>query len=105
MAQTIVPGCVSMFPRSFFLAAALATVTGLPAIAQPIEVSTLEVPSANSAPRPPKVLAPNYITDVSGKKVRLVGPRFYPDSARALDFPGRRHNPVEAGSEEVLSQR
>ncbi|MGN7959078.1 hypothetical protein [Agrobacterium tumefaciens] len=94
-----------MFPRSFFLAAALATMTGLPVFAQPIEVSTLEVSRADSTPLPPKVLAPNYITDVSGKKVRLVGPRFYPDSARALEFPGRKLNPVEAGSEEIFSQR
>jgi len=50
-------------------------------------------------------LVPNYITDVSGKKVRLVGPRFYPDSARALEFPGQKLNPVEAGSEEIFSQR
>ncbi len=94
-----------MFPRSFFLAAAFATMTGLPVIAQPLEVSTLEVSRADSTTLPPKVLAPNYITDVSGKKVRLVGPRFYPDSARALEFPGRKLNPVEAGGEEIFSQR
>jgi hypothetical protein len=94
-----------MFPRSFFLAAAFATMTGLPVIAQPLEVSTFEVSRADSTTLPPKVLAPNCITDVSGKKVRLVGPRFYPDSARALEFPGRKLNPVEAGGEEIFSQR
>ena len=94
-----------MFPSSFFLAAAFATMTGPPVIAQPLEVSTLEVSRADSTTLPPKVLAPNYITDVSGKKVRLVGPRFYPDSARSLEFPGRKLNPVEAGGEEIFSQR
>ncbi|RWY67663.1 hypothetical protein EHI48_30745 [Rhizobium sp. WSM1325] len=32
---------------------------------------------------------PVYITDVSGKRVRLVGPRFYPDPARRLPLRGR----------------
>lgn len=94
-----------MFPRSFLLAVALAIMTGLPAIAQTFEVSTLAVSKADSTPAPPKVIAPNYITDVSGKKVRLVGSQFYPDSARALEFPGRRSSPLASGSEETLSQR
>ncbi|MGK9039533.1 hypothetical protein KXS05_04125 [Rhizobium sp. SA279] len=94
-----------MFPRSFILSAALTAMASLPAIAQPLEVSTLAVSSADSIPLSPKAVTPNYITDVSGKKVRLVGPRFYPDNARALEFPGRRSNPVASGSEEALSQR
>jgi hypothetical protein len=94
-----------MFPRSFLLSAALAAMTSLPAIAQPLEVSTLAVSSADSIPLSPEAATPNYITDVSGKKVRLVGPRFYPDSARALEFPGRKSNQVASGSEEALSQR
>lgn len=32
---------------------------------------------------------PAYIVDVQGNRVRLVGPRFYTNPARALDFPGR----------------
>ena len=32
---------------------------------------------------------PAYITDVQGNRVRLVGPRFLTNPARALDFPGR----------------
>ena len=32
---------------------------------------------------------PAYITDVLGNRVRLVGPRFLTNPARALDFPGR----------------
>ena len=32
---------------------------------------------------------PSYITDVLGNRVRLVGPRFLTNPARALDFPGR----------------
>lgn len=30
-----------------------------------------------------------YITDVEGKRVRLVGLRFLPDPKRRLNFPGR----------------
>ena len=32
---------------------------------------------------------PSYITDVQGNRVRLIGPRFLTNPARALDFPGR----------------
>ncbi|QXC47921.1 hypothetical protein KHC17_06095 [Agrobacterium salinitolerans] len=94
-----------MFPRSFVVSAALAAMTGLPAIAQPLEVSTLAVSGADRISVSPNPTAPHYITDVSGKKVRLVGPRFYPDSARALEFPGRRSNPAVSDSEEALSQQ
>ena len=34
---------------------------------------------------------PHYITDVAGKRVRLVGPRFYTDTANAMQFPGREN--------------
>lgn len=40
---------------------------------------------------------PHYITDVTGKRVRLVGPRFYTDTANAMQFPGRE-NAVATGA-------
>lgn len=76
-----------MFPRSFFLAAAFATMTGLPVIAQPLEVSTLEVSRADSTTLPPKVLAPNYITDVSGKRFVWSGRVFIPTVRGRWSFP------------------
>jgi hypothetical protein len=30
-----------------------------------------------------------YVTDVTGKRVRIVGPRFYPNPTKGLTFPGR----------------
>ncbi|NEJ02623.1 hypothetical protein [Rhizobium ruizarguesonis] len=44
---------------------------------------------ANRQANDVKLGKPVYITDVSGKRVRLVGPRFYPDPARALPLRGR----------------
>lgn len=78
-----------MFPKPLFLAAILIPVTSQPISAQPLEVSTLEPAKTHSATFSREEMASDYITDVSGRKVRLVGPRFYPDNARALQFPGR----------------
>ena len=36
-----------------------------------------------------KAKAATYITDVTGKRVRIVGPRFYPNPTKTLTFPGR----------------
>lgn len=91
--------------KSSLLALGFAHVTVMPVKAQPIEVSTLEASKTPSSQIVAPVAAPNYITDVSGKKIRLVGPRFYPDSARALEFPGRRVQSSASASEEALSQR
>ncbi|WP_421401081.1 hypothetical protein [Agrobacterium fabrum] len=91
--------------RSSLLVPAFALATVMPVEAQPIEVSTLEASKTPSSQIVAPVAAPNYITDVSGKKIRLVGPRFYPDSARALEFPGRRVQSSASASEEALSQR
>ncbi|TAX63649.1 hypothetical protein ELI03_36105 [Rhizobium leguminosarum] len=44
---------------------------------------------ANRQANDVQVRIPVYITDVSGKRVRLVGPRFYPDPARRLPLRGR----------------
>lgn len=35
---------------------------------------------------------PSYIIDVTGKRVRIVGPRFYPNPTKNLEFPGRNAN-------------
>ncbi|CUX54454.1 MULTISPECIES: hypothetical protein [Agrobacterium] len=91
--------------RVYLLAPVSAVLMFMPAAAQPVEVSKLEASKTPNSQIAPPLIAPNYITDVSGKKVRLVGPRFYPDSARALEFPGRGVQPPEPASEEALSQR
>ena len=94
-----------MLPKSIFLSAAFTCMTVLPVLAQPIEVSTLERDKARSVTFSEASAAPDYITDVLGRKVRLVGPRFYPDSARALKFPGRTSSLDTLGVEADLSQR
>lgn len=94
-----------MLPKSIFLAAAFTCVTALPVVAQPIEVSTLEHDKARGVTFSETSAAPDYITDVRGRKVRLVGPRFYPDSARALEFPGRASSFDTPGVDADLSQR
>lgn len=33
-----------------------------------------------------------FITDLRGRRIRLVGPRFYPDPEKQLMFPGRTGN-------------
>ncbi len=91
--------------RSSFLVPAFAVVAVMPAAAQPVEISTLETSKTPSNQIAPSLIAPNYITDISGKRVRLVGPRFYPDSARVLTFPGRSSQRTASTSEEALSQR
>lgn len=40
----------------------------------------------------PQAGEPTYITDVTGKRVRIVGPRFYPNPTKHLEFPGRKGN-------------
>lgn len=94
-----------MLPKSIFLAAAFTCVTALPVVSQPIEVSTLEHDKARDVTFFETSAAPDYITDVRGRKVRLVGPRFYLDSARALEFPGRASSFDTPGVDADLSQR
>jgi hypothetical protein len=69
------------------------TATSFPALSQPIDASS------TSAPQPVVATGtadePHYITDVAGKRVRLVGPRFYTDTANAMQFPGRRNGAVK----------
>ncbi len=94
-----------MFPKPLLLAAILISAQSHPIFAQPLEVSTLEAVKTRSAAVSPLETASDYITDVSGKKVRLVGPRFYPDNARALQFPGRASTDEASAEEDRLSQQ
>jgi hypothetical protein len=75
--------------------------TGVSALAAFLVAATTGVqaaPPAKGALEPDKVgqaaatvidEQPSYITDVQGKRVRLVGPRFLTNPKRAYDFPGR----------------
>lgn len=101
MAQSIVSGYADAFQTSF-LAAILIPVAAHPTYAQPLEVSTLQGAETHSAGFSPKDIASDYIVDVAGKKVRLVGPRFYPDNARALQFPGRVST-LDSSAKDLLS--
>ena len=62
-------------------------------------VIVLLVSSAEAAKpqkdQPPQFAArkSTYIIDVTGERVRIVGPRFYPNPARGLIFPGREAGP------------
>lgn len=94
-----------MLMKSIFLAAAAASAMALPVFAQPIEVSTLEHDKSVSVAFSEASATSDYITDVQGRKVRLVGPRFYPDSARSLEFPGRPADLDTLGTDADLSQR
>ena len=41
------------------------------------------------APHHEEQSTPRYIMDVTGKRVRIVGSRFYANPRNQLDFPGR----------------
>lgn len=95
-----------MFSKLFFSATvAINVITVSPLFAQTIEVSTLESASIGNVARSSPSAATNYITDVSGRKVRLVGPRFYPDNTRALEFPGRAKDVGSTNRQAHLSQQ
>lgn len=72
------------------------TATSFPALSQAIHTNN------TSAPQPVVATGtadePHYITDVAGKRVRLVGPRFYTDTANAMQFPGREKSVAEGTS-------
>lgn len=78
------------------IAAINVTVFSFPAFSQAFHTSSL------TAQKPAVVAgasdAASYITDVTGKRVRLVGPRFYPDTANAMQFPGREKLNAEDAS-------
>lgn len=71
---------------SLFMIALLSPLPALAALGVPDKVGTAE--------------KPQYITDVTGKEVRLVGPRFYADPARQIDaFHTNRTTTVRLNSE------
>lgn len=81
---------------TFSIAAISVTALSFPAFSQSIHANGLTV-------QKPAIAAgasdgANYITDVTGKRVRLVGPRFYPDTAKAMQFPGREKVDAEDAS-------
>lgn len=45
---------------------------------------------APKAEAPQAESAATYIVDVSGKRVRLIGPRFYPDNSNEVELAGRK---------------
>ncbi|WP_427928235.1 hypothetical protein [Agrobacterium cavarae] len=53
-----------------------------------VAAKTDVAPKAEVAPRAES--AATYIVDVSGKRVRLIGPRFYPDNSNELELAGRK---------------
>ncbi|GAK73032.1 hypothetical protein RRU01S_30_00300 [Agrobacterium rubi TR3 = NBRC 13261] len=59
------------------------------AVAQDIEVSSLDI--RRTTVETVKAASPDgrYIVDVSGKQVRLVGPRFFPDNSKEVELFGR----------------
>lgn len=61
------------------------------AVAQDIEVSSLDVRQSNEGieTRQPVKTNPGYSVDADGRQVRLVGPRFFPDNSREVALFGR----------------
>lgn len=81
--------------RFAWSAAACLLLTGATmALAKDIEVSSLETKrpvelgSSLKNDKSDEAQA-QYIVDVTGKKVRLVGPRFYPESNKDIELIGR----------------
>lgn len=73
------------------LAVITLTATSLPALSQ--STRAVSPPAQQNQDVTTATGEVHYITDVAGKRVRLVGPRFYADPANAMQFPGRE-NPV-----------
>lgn len=83
-------------------AACIILTSAVAVTAQSIEVSSLETRSAVIPA--PIANDQNHIVDVSGKRVRLVGPRFYPDNTRDIQLLGRSEAIAkEAGRNQIAS--
>ncbi|MGV1915919.1 hypothetical protein [uncultured Agrobacterium sp.] len=69
----------------------LSTTTAV--LAQTYEVSSVipsKKPSLATVTRQAmEDVRPHYIVDVAGKRVRLIGPRFYPDNSSDVELMGR----------------
>lgn len=70
----------------------LSTTTAV--LAQTYDVSSIiptkKPTSASIAAQVGNDVGPRYIVDVSGKRVRLIGPRFYPDNSSDVELMGRK---------------
>ncbi len=53
-----------------------------------VAAKTDVAPKADVGPKAES--AATYIVDVSGKRVRLIGPRFYPDNSNEVELAGRK---------------
>lgn len=78
---------------SISLAVITLTATSLPALSQSIQAGS--PPAQKNQQVTAAAGEVHYITDVAGKRVRLVGPRFYTDPATAMKFPGRENPGLE----------
>ena len=85
-------------------AACLVLTSAVAAVAQSIEVSSLDTRVSSTDTQ--MAADQNHIVDVSGKRVRLVGPRFYPDSTRDAPLLGRAEALAkEAGRNQIASSQ
>ncbi|WP_455274456.1 hypothetical protein [Rhizobium herbae] len=67
------------------------SVSGATSISLPVATPLKATSDLSETPREPQ-----YIVDVEGKRVRLVGRRFYTNPVKSLDFPGRiKHSPIK----------
>ena len=63
------------------------------AFCTPASAVSLTAPELSHPDAASQVSVPGkFVIDPRGKQIRLVGPRFYADPFKALDFPGRDEN-------------
>ena len=83
------------------VAACLVVAGGLPVVAQTLEVSSLDVRPHHNDLSPLSDSA-TYVVGVNGKRVRMVGPRFYPE--KTIELLGRQQALAnEAGRSQMAS--
>lgn len=68
------------------VAACLVIAGGIPAVSQTLEVSSLDIKPHHNEPASVSDNA-SYVVGVNGKRVRMVGPRFYPE--KTIELFGR----------------
>ncbi|XUY29270.1 hypothetical protein RMR21_019850 [Agrobacterium sp. rho-8.1] len=78
-------------------------------MAQDIEVSSLDLRKTNieTLSAPVKTIGQDgrYIVDVSGKQVRLVGPRFFPDNSKEVELFGRAQSLARENARAQLASK
>ena len=83
------------------VAACLVIAGGIPAVSQTLEVSSLDIKPHNNEAASLSDSA-NYVVGVNGKRVRMVGPRFYPE--KTIELLGRQQALTnEAGRSQMAS--